>query len=550
MERIRVIISWPSDVAEERRAVREAADSANRILKQLKGGREFEVVDWLSDVGPGLHSQGPQGKIDEVLSIETADIMIGIFWRRFGNPDAAGITGTEHELDRAYESYRLISKPDVWLYFNQEPFTPRTAEDAEQSAMVLRFKQKHRSDGLYRDYKTLTEFSFAVLTDLLQYGVRDIASSGVAGNEAKLLYNVASETNRIASEGLTEQCADIGIHFRWMGHHPSTLTLLQINVYFNTTITNSYSFPVGVTEAVLESSTGAEMARGRLIRDSNVLGPGVNSISTNRISFSDISLDPQLLANGTAMVRIKNLRCNAAAVNGLVIAMVIVEGDMPVVSDVPKAIVSIPGQALRFSLRVSSDLSELPAHGVLLSQAQAPQAKPILILRFTELFRGAFQRHFGSRRGTCLRSEFHGVPDGVQLYVGLTPTNSPGSARLVVGEADAESVRSPSKVLDGVPVAELTRASVGLEQLITAVWRVEESDQSGQEFDFPLFIEYVPMPEVNTPPLTTISILGTLAPNSYSGIFALAHAACASTKLPAPRYVALSAPVKAIEISL
>jgi hypothetical protein len=45
--------------------------------------------------------EGPQGLIDERMKIDEADVVIGIFWKRFGTPTSNAASGTEHELRRA-----------------------------------------------------------------------------------------------------------------------------------------------------------------------------------------------------------------------------------------------------------------------------------------------------------------------------------------------------------------------------------------------------------------------------------------------------------------
>jgi hypothetical protein len=44
------------------------------------------VIQWEADTHPSFHALGPQGLIDEVLEIESADLLIGILWHRLGTP--------------------------------------------------------------------------------------------------------------------------------------------------------------------------------------------------------------------------------------------------------------------------------------------------------------------------------------------------------------------------------------------------------------------------------------------------------------------------------
>ena len=48
---------------------------------------------WETDAHPRLHPEGPQGLIDDILHPEDCDLLIGIFWKRFGTPTATCVIG-------------------------------------------------------------------------------------------------------------------------------------------------------------------------------------------------------------------------------------------------------------------------------------------------------------------------------------------------------------------------------------------------------------------------------------------------------------------------
>ena len=39
------------------------------------------------------------GLIDELMAIQDADVVVGVFWKRFGTPTAAADSGTEHGVE-------------------------------------------------------------------------------------------------------------------------------------------------------------------------------------------------------------------------------------------------------------------------------------------------------------------------------------------------------------------------------------------------------------------------------------------------------------------
>lgn len=107
-EIVRVVVVSPGDAAAERKAVVSVVDELNRRVAPAQGCW-LSVWRWETDARPGLHLEGPQGLIDERMAIGDADVVIGIFWKRFGTPTGDADSGTEHELRRAWAAWRSTS---------------------------------------------------------------------------------------------------------------------------------------------------------------------------------------------------------------------------------------------------------------------------------------------------------------------------------------------------------------------------------------------------------------------------------------------------------
>ena len=137
---LRIVVASPLDVQEERSAVDLIANELNTgIGTEL--GVIFTVSKWETRAYPGFHSHGPQGLIDEILAIPECDIFVGIFWKRFGTPVYDSASGTLHEFNLAYESWKESQKPAIMFYFNEEPYTPKSTEELAQCAQVLELRR-------------------------------------------------------------------------------------------------------------------------------------------------------------------------------------------------------------------------------------------------------------------------------------------------------------------------------------------------------------------------------------------------------------------------
>jgi hypothetical protein len=173
-KRIRVVLVSPGDVAKERAA-------AERVINELNHGvAEHRLVlwRWESDARPGLHPQGAQGLIEHLMDIQSADLVIGVFWKRFGTPTRHAASGTEQELRRAWASWRQHGRPEVMLYFSSQAYAPKTSEDLSQWQRVMAFKDDLPSEMLWWAYGRPREFERVLREHLSRYLLAHNASVG------------------------------------------------------------------------------------------------------------------------------------------------------------------------------------------------------------------------------------------------------------------------------------------------------------------------------------------------------------------------------------
>jgi hypothetical protein len=154
---LRVVVASPGDVNAEREIVSAAAEELNRSISADRGLR-LEVVRWETDAHPGFHADGPQGIIDPILRIEDCDVLVGIFWKRFGTPTKGDTSGAAHEFRLAYEAWKKNRRPQVMVYFKQKPYAPRSKEETDQWGQVLEFRREFPKEGLWWPYRGTTDF--------------------------------------------------------------------------------------------------------------------------------------------------------------------------------------------------------------------------------------------------------------------------------------------------------------------------------------------------------------------------------------------------------
>jgi WD40 repeat protein len=145
---VRIFISSPSDVAEEREA---AAELIEQELAKREAFRKplkldvFRYDDQNSDT-PLVVDRSPQASVDQRLRSGDAEIVVAILWSRMGTPvrdpnDPAKIlyeSGTEQEVEEAQNAGR-----EVLVYFRRG--SPPMPDDDDEVAEVLSQRRKVRA---------------------------------------------------------------------------------------------------------------------------------------------------------------------------------------------------------------------------------------------------------------------------------------------------------------------------------------------------------------------------------------------------------------------
>lgn len=161
-------LSSPSDVPDERKCLDQVIKELNDTVALLCGLR-IELRKFETHSVPGLNDLGPQGQIDQTLKYAECDLLVGIFWSRFGSPVYDADSGTEHEIKHAVELWEKRKTPQVMLYFRTDPISPHNQADLKQYGKVLAFKEKLVEKGLYQPYSGASEFERLVRSGMAKY---------------------------------------------------------------------------------------------------------------------------------------------------------------------------------------------------------------------------------------------------------------------------------------------------------------------------------------------------------------------------------------------
>lgn len=163
IRKYRVFMASPSDVGEERNAVRNACESLNRDVLIQDRNIMLEHVGW-EDAVPAAGR--PQATIN--LMQEGCDIFVCILHKKYGTPTGDAESGTEEEFLNAYDSWKDIQKPKILFYFKEVKISSAADFNDPQLGKVFELKEKIEKNEmlLYGSFPDSEQFKRKIVDDL------------------------------------------------------------------------------------------------------------------------------------------------------------------------------------------------------------------------------------------------------------------------------------------------------------------------------------------------------------------------------------------------
>jgi site-specific recombinase XerD len=189
---LRVFVASPGDVQPERDSIDDVVAELNRGIAKDRS-LHLEIFRWETDAYPGFHPEGSQGLIDAISGIEDCNLLIGIFWKRFGTPVRDAKSGTEHEFRKAYEAWKSRGQPQIMFYFKQQEFYPKTRQELEQMGRVIDFKSAYPEEGLWWTFTDQAQFEKLVRQHIAGF-IRTIHLTEPSPLDMHQRYNTGSST--------------------------------------------------------------------------------------------------------------------------------------------------------------------------------------------------------------------------------------------------------------------------------------------------------------------------------------------------------------------
>lgn len=141
----RLLLSCPSDLQEIKLKLLEKINNFNKSYGE-RNGISINLVNWKDDAYPQM-GKSPQKILNDQF-VSSSDMVVAMFWTRFGTKTDNYESGTEEEIE-----IMLKSGKQVFLYFLDCPIRPSKI-DINQYKNVLRIKERYKDKGIYFDFES------------------------------------------------------------------------------------------------------------------------------------------------------------------------------------------------------------------------------------------------------------------------------------------------------------------------------------------------------------------------------------------------------------
>lgn len=151
----RVFLATPSDVTEELTIVDALLRDWNLQHGQALAVR-LELVNWRTHARPAT-GRRPQALVNK-QAFDACDLVVAVFWSRFGTPTGRAGSGTEEEIRRGIKQGK-----QVLVYFSDRP---APGQKRVEHSRIEKLKRQFGQKALFWTYSSPSAFEEALRNHL------------------------------------------------------------------------------------------------------------------------------------------------------------------------------------------------------------------------------------------------------------------------------------------------------------------------------------------------------------------------------------------------
>jgi hypothetical protein len=129
---IKIAVVLASNVLSVREELSKAVDEVNQKASAEGRNAQLEVVVWYEEgTHSGFYRESPRILMGRIREAYSPDIIIAVFWGRFGAEVFDDELAPEQECSRLAEAMRQPGFPRVWYYFLEKDFGAQSGSEEE-----------------------------------------------------------------------------------------------------------------------------------------------------------------------------------------------------------------------------------------------------------------------------------------------------------------------------------------------------------------------------------------------------------------------------------
>ncbi len=197
----KILIASPSDVYEEREITTRVIQNWNDVNSSSKK-IVLLPLKWETHSSPTFDIR-PQEAINTQL-VDSADLVIGLFWAKIGSETGKEISGTIEEIKRAAKNGK-----DVMIYFSKRGIDPSLI-NIEQLRELNKFKEEVYRNALVENFDSAIDFRDK-LTRQLEYKIKELQKNNTEINTNLNISFINKENGELQKDKLEVKVDKIDI---------------------------------------------------------------------------------------------------------------------------------------------------------------------------------------------------------------------------------------------------------------------------------------------------------------------------------------------------
>jgi hypothetical protein len=153
-----VVVALADDVKDARADIEEALREVEREAEAQGRVAPLKVEVIEEGAGFTFYSGSPRMLFDDIRERFNPDVIVAVFWKHFGTAPPDPVLSAQEECEALAQALDRPEHPPTFIFFRDESYTPRTAEERARKDFVLHFRGFFKPEVLWWFFRKRSQF--------------------------------------------------------------------------------------------------------------------------------------------------------------------------------------------------------------------------------------------------------------------------------------------------------------------------------------------------------------------------------------------------------